>query len=115
MITIDNYEHFFLLYVDNELSAEEKLVVERFVSEHPGLQEEWETFLQCRVYPDEQLVYPDPASLLKEEGVIRIDNYESWLLSYIDGELSEPDSRLVEAFIRQHPAVSSELLALRQT
>jgi hypothetical protein len=35
VITTDNYEHYFLLYIDNELSATEKQLVEHFIAQHP--------------------------------------------------------------------------------
>src|ERR1700737_3319872 len=94
MITRYNYEEFFLLYADNELSAADKNVVERFVAENPDLKEEWELLLQCRVRPDHHLVFTGRDSLLKPEatGILTDDNYEEYFLSYIDGELDE-DSR----------------------
>ena len=67
MITRDNYEEFFLLYTDNELSAAERHEVERFVADHPDLREEWEALLQCRLSPDTHLAFPDRESLLKPE------------------------------------------------
>ena len=39
-INRDNYEEFFLLYADNELSVQEKNAVEDFVRQHPDLEEE---------------------------------------------------------------------------
>src|SRR5215471_15469 len=36
-----NYEEYFLLYVDNELSASKREEVEKYVLQHPGLQDEF--------------------------------------------------------------------------
>jgi anti-sigma factor RsiW len=85
MITRDNYEEFFLLYTDNELSASERQNVERFVADHPDLREEWEAFLQCRVSPDTHLAFPDREALLREP-----------LLYYVDGlPFLHPDNSIV--------------------
>ena len=40
MITRDNYEELFLLYVDDELTAEQKKAVDAFVLLHPDLKAE---------------------------------------------------------------------------
>ncbi|HEY4062514.1 MAG TPA: hypothetical protein VGM30_11460 [Puia sp.] len=66
MITRDNYEEFFLLYVDNELSATDRQLVERFVAGNPDLEEEWEALLQCRVEP-EQFIFPGKEELMMKE------------------------------------------------
>jgi hypothetical protein len=66
MITRDNYEEFFLLYVDNELSATDRRLVERFVADNPDMGEEWESLLQCRLEP-ERFIFPGKEELIKEE------------------------------------------------
>ena len=124
MITRNNYEEFFLLYVDNELSSADRQAVEQFVEEHPDLREEWELLLQCRVSPDETPVFTGKGQLLKQENPSLINsgpedqlgptNYESWFLSYIDGELDEPSRQAVVDFARQHPDKSIELQQLQQ-
>jgi len=113
MITRDNYEEFFLLYTDNELSAAERREVERFVADHPDLREEWEALLQCRISPDSHLTFPDRSALLKPE--IEGSAWTGDLLSYIDGELDEKNTARIEAALRQHPLVERELAILRQT
>src|SRR4051812_44274709 len=40
-ITIANYEEYFLVAVDNELSAEEAQSLEHFILKHPELQDEF--------------------------------------------------------------------------
>jgi anti-sigma factor RsiW len=113
MITKDNYEEFFLLYTDNELSGAERHEVERFVADHPELREEWEALLQCRVFPDLHLAFPDRSALLKPE--TESSNYTDDLLSYIDGELDEINTVRIEAVLRQDPLAENELSLLRQT
>jgi hypothetical protein len=115
MITRNNYEEFFLLYVDNELSPADRQAVERFVEAHPDLREEWELLLQCRIAPDEAPAFPGKELLLQYEDtpLVNPDNYEAWFLSYIDGELDEPSRRAVIEFVRLHPEKNIELQRLQ--
>jgi anti-sigma factor RsiW len=112
MITRDNYEEFFLLYTDNELSASERHEVERFVADHPDLREEWEALLQCKLSPDTHLSFPDRNSLLKPE--LEGSAYTGTLLSYIDGELNKEETLKIEAILQEQPLVTNELAVLRQ-
>jgi anti-sigma factor RsiW len=54
-ISRTNYEEFFLLYVDDELSEEQKLEVEQFVALHPDVAAELEMLITTKL----------PARLLK--------------------------------------------------
>lgn len=106
MINRENYEEFFLSYVDNELPAEQRTAVERFVAAHPDLREELETLLQCRMYPETDAVFPDKSSLLQ---------YEESFLLYVDGELDEAGKEKVEELIRRQPRLERELQQLLMT
>src|SRR6476469_9531043 len=44
-----NYEQWLIMYVDDELSAEEKLAVERFALTHEHVQQELELFQQTKL------------------------------------------------------------------
>ena len=115
MITRDNYQEFFLLYVDNELSAADRSMVEEWVTANPDLQDEWESLLSCRILPEEELVFQDKQSLLRTDGDIRENNYTDYFLSYIDDQLNDRDRHMVEAFIGLFPSKRLELEQLRQT
>jgi hypothetical protein len=106
MITRENYEEFFLLYVDDELSPATRLSVERFVADNPDLREEWEALLQCRVQPEEGHGYRDKDALL---------HHESSLLSLVDGELGEQQAKELEEWVRLHPQRAVELQQLMMT
>jgi hypothetical protein len=83
-ITRNNYEEYFILYMDNELTSEDRRQVELFVEGNPDLQEELNLLKQTQLVPDSSFVFADKEQLLKTPGGIAIDttNYEEWLLSY---------------------------------
>jgi hypothetical protein len=118
MITRDNYQEFFLLYVDNELPAADRSIVEEWVAANPDLQEEWESLLSCRILPEEELVFQHKQSLLRTTaatGDIDENNYQDYFLSYIDGELNNKHRHMLESFIGLFPPKRLELEQLRQT
>jgi hypothetical protein len=110
-----NYEEFFILYMDNELSVEERRSVEEFASIHPDLKDELDLLMQSRLIPDEALVFPDKDHLLKSGGYSSINknNYEEWFLSYNDNELNNEQRGEVETFITNHPSLKNELSLLQ--
>jgi hypothetical protein len=44
---------------------------------------------------------------------INLHNYESWMFSYIDGELDSADKETLLNFIREHPSLQEELKVLQ--
>lgn len=47
--------------------------------------------------------------------MINLDNYEEYLLLYVDGELNEQDMKEVDAFVNNHPDLKAELEILLST
>jgi anti-sigma factor RsiW len=116
MITRDNYDWFFMLYVDNELSPAERRIVEAFVAENVDLKAELDILLQCRLDPEPGLFFENRESLLKQSPVAKkpLPQEESLLL-YIDGELDEDARRNVESLSLRNPSILRELALLQQT
>lgn len=123
-ISRHNYEEFFLLYVDNELSSEDRRMVEDFVQLHPDLNEELELLSQFKFTPDDDIVFDNKEELLKVnlpagqaggETPVSLNNYEESLLSYIDNELTEQQRIAVERLVNTNPAAKKELELLQQT
>ena len=112
-----NYEEYFILYLDNELSSEQRRSVEEFVQLHPDLQEELELLQQTKFTPDEQVIFSQKEELLfsGDDSFITISNYEEWLVAYIDNELAPAQRIAVETFAGQHITVQKELELLQQT
>src|SRR5688572_32596288 len=84
-ITTSNYEAYFVLYVDNELSAEERAAVENFVLQYPELKTELDLLLSTKISAEE--VTMEGKELLFSQSMKQSVIDESLLL-YIDDELS---------------------------
>ena len=63
MINLLNYETFFLLYADGELSLSEEESVLKFVEQHPLLEEEFNRIKTLTFNPDKGLVMMDKSML----------------------------------------------------
>ncbi len=117
MININqhNYESFFLLYIDGELSAQDRLAVESFVQLHPDLGEELAMLQQVQLI-DESLVYTDKQTLFRSEAEeIHTGNYEDYFLLYVDNELTSDDRVKLETYVLQHPELQPAFTLLTQT
>ncbi|HEX5654146.1 MAG TPA: hypothetical protein VFX58_13790 [Chitinophagaceae bacterium] len=112
-----NYEEYFILYLDNELGADERREVEAFVQLHPDLKEELDFLMQSKFIPDEKIVFEDKEELLfgQEPGPINLSNYEEWFVLYIDNELKTEQKIILEKFLAQHPELNEELALYERT
>lgn len=111
-----NYEEYFILYLDNELGSEDRREVELFANEHPDLKAELDMLLQSKLTPDTDITFNNKESLLvRDSSAINLNNYEEWLLSYADNELTTEEIRDVERFIAAHPEVKTELDLFQKT
>ncbi|HEY7159817.1 MAG TPA: hypothetical protein VH815_01095 [Acidobacteriota bacterium] len=118
-----NYEEYFLLYIDNELNVDQKKQVELFVQANPDLEEELVMLKQSRLIPDEFIVFDNKHLLMKEENAqhsanrsfINMNNYEQWLIMYVDDELNAEEKIAVEKFASAHQHVQQELELFQQT
>ena len=110
-ITRHNYETFFLLYVDKELSAAERKAVDVFVQENPDLQMEL-VLLQQTVVKAADIVLDKKDWLYMEEDITAL---QESLLLYADDELNGLDKKTVEGLLATDKTVQQEWAALQQT
>src|SRR5438309_7778784 len=94
MITRNNYEEFFLLYVDEELTAEQKKAVDDFVCLHPDLKEELDLLSSTKL-PAEDFHFEGKTELFSDS--MKVNTVDEALLLYIDHELPMAEAANVEA------------------
>lgn len=105
-----NYEEFFLLYVDNELSVPERNMVELFVQQNPDLGKELQLLQQSIVKQDE-VVFEDKDSLLKDESFTPM---QEQLLLFADVELPLTEKMQIERLLATDTAAAGEWKILQQ-
>ena len=109
----DNYEEYFLLYVDQELTAQERKDVEAFLLAHPELKPELDMYLETRLTP-ETVSFLGKEELFRNTDEIHAGNIEELQIQWIDGELSDVRAAEVEAFTMANPEAMQNLAWLKQ-
>ncbi|MBL7756570.1 MAG: hypothetical protein JNL59_04225 [Chitinophagaceae bacterium] len=66
-----NYEEWFFLYIDNELTSQQRLDVEAWIADKPGYAAELQVLQHTRLQPDTSIVFPDKQSLYRTESRVR--------------------------------------------
>jgi hypothetical protein len=107
-----NYESFFLLYIDNELSVKERTVLELFVQENTDLQKELDMLKQS-IVPADKIIFNGKNNLLKPQMVSA--ETEEQLLLYIDNELDKTEVKDMELLLATDESVAKELQLLYRT
>jgi hypothetical protein len=115
IINRHNYEAFFLMYVDDELTAAERVEVELFAQQNPDLAPELDMLLQTKLSADDTMLFMHKDTLLQNADAISVDNYEEQFLLYIDNELDKDKKEAVEKFVLQQPQFQDEFTLLKQT
>jgi len=90
-INITNYEVYFLMYVDNELSAEQKIAVENFIQENKIHKKEFELLQQA-------VLAPSPIEFEDKFLLYRFDEMEASLPISFKQSLYRKDAKVIEGF-----------------
>lgn len=95
-----NYQEYFLLYVDNELPQQECEIVEAFVNQNPALRAELDLLLQTITHLDDGVVFAGKRKLLKNETIS-----EEELITFLDGEATTEKAAIIEKLRMENEAV----------
>ena len=115
MINRQNYEEFFLLYADGELSAADKQAVELFVQENIDLTDEFAVYQQTKL-PIEHFAFEDKNTLYRFAEKNRdIAAYEEAFLLALDNELTPKEKDTLDIFLSEHPFFQETFSQLTQT
>jgi anti-sigma factor RsiW len=106
-ITRHNYEEFFMLYADNELSAEQRREVELFVEANPDLKPEFNLFFSLKLHEDPSVTLGDKSFLFRKAPSVP-EEIQTQMLLHLDGELPSAEAASLEARISEDNAFRQE-------
>ena len=84
-----NYEHYFLMYIDNELSEEEMAAVNDFIMQYPNYANKLETLQQLKISPA-TLIYENKFSLYK------LSEQDEQCIAYLENEMTNEEKASFE-------------------
>ena len=99
-ITQHNYEHYFLMYIDNELSGEEMAAVNDFIMQYPNYANKLEALQQLKISPD-TLIYENKFSLYK------LSEQDEQSLTYLDNEMTSEEKASFENKLSANTSLQS--------
>jgi len=105
MINLQNYEEYFVRYLDGELSQEEVNEVNLFLQYHPELKQELEAF-RAVILPLENSIQFSGKENLKKG--ITAANREDYFIRKIEKQLSPGEENELEEFLRFNPQFSRD-------
>ena len=116
VITRDNYEAYFVMYIDDELNATERKAVEQFITQNPDLEEELIMLQQSVLRADNDIVFDHKELLFKgtEQTPINEQNCEEYFVRYGDDELTNAEKDKVEQFVYHHPQYQADFELIQQ-
>ncbi|MEO7049900.1 MAG: hypothetical protein ABI091_31640 [Ferruginibacter sp.] len=112
MINRNNYETYFLLYIDNELSVAERKAVEEFVAQHTDLQEELDQ-LQSTVLPLDDISFAGKMDLFKSQAHDEL--LQEKMLLHLDDELDKEHADAIEELIEKDSYLKADWEILQRT
>ena len=99
-ITQHNYEHYFLMYIDNELSGEEMAAVNDFIMQYPNYANKLEALQQLKICPD-TLIYENKFSLYK------LSEQDEQSITYLDNEMTSEEKASFENKLSANTSLQS--------
>lgn len=114
LIHIDNYESFYLDYLEGTLSQEERVAFEEFLAANPELQVDEEL-----LFLDEVPEKMDPLQkfLLKKEdlSIVTNENLDYFAIGKVENVLSANEEKLFDAYRTANPEAQKVLDAYKET
>ena len=112
-ITRDNYESFFLDYLEGNL--EESLIDQflDFLEQHPDLKEELQLFENIRL-PEEPVSFAGKKHLYQSPAHEK-EAFELKAIAFMEGDLKDEERRGFEAYLATHPELKKEAALMEST
>lgn len=113
MITRDNYESYFVDYLDGNLPENQIDQFLDFLNQNPDLKEELHLFEEV-VLPEENVVFRGKEQLRKSSSEEKL-RFENKAIAYLEGDMDAHESRAFGTYLTQHPELQKEYKQFEKT
>ncbi len=119
-ITRNNYEEYFILYLDNELNTAQQQELTQFLQQNTDLQAELDMLSGTKLSVDEKVVFPDKdllfaGKLLQQTTESEVSAQDSEIIMYLDAELTANDKKAFEQKLAVSPELQQQLALFAKT
>lgn len=109
----DNYESYFLDYLDGNLEKQWVDELIDFLQKNPDLKAELQQAASGKLTPD-NLIFEGKAKLIKQE-YDKPEEFNKAAVAWLEGDLSEKEKKSFEAWAASGPEIQKELLLYKKT
>jgi len=116
-INLNNYEAFFIDYLDGNLTTEEFRKLEVFLDLYPDLKAQIQDLEMTKLEP-EKFTYPLKDKLRKSNTDLipkRFNGYEDFMISKVEGDLTDEEENLFNLFLESNPVKEKDYLLFLHT
>jgi len=117
-INRNNYEEYFLIYLEGQLSQEETAQLQLFLKQNPELESELNEMASMVVKPDKKIRYPFKEDLkvefIESGGEINHQNIQLYCIAFLENDLSPADCNKFGKYLQKHPRANEILNSFRQ-
>jgi hypothetical protein len=122
----NNYEIYFLDYLEGRLTTEDSAALLLFADENPDLKELLEGEELFNLMPDEKISFSPKSALKQKPGIgdvedissvsgINAGNYEEFMIRYYENELNDKEKSELSIFLKDSPSSIKEFEILGNT
>lgn len=112
IITRNNYEEFFIDYIEGEIGAQDKEALEAFLIQHPDLKKELDEMMNidftCDAAPVE-----NKSTSLKE--IPFQENFDDFCIAHLEGDLNTYETEAFEAYMASHSEKKKDFSLYKKT
>jgi hypothetical protein len=117
-INRDNYEVYFLDYVEGNLSSAQEEILLRFLKFNPDLLEELQSFSNHTISPD-QVDFPNKNLLKKrfpeKPDIVSASDFDMFCIAYLEGDLTDEQRITFEEFLISNPDFEAKVKMYKAT
>jgi hypothetical protein len=112
-INRNNYESFFMDYLDGRMSPDQVVKLMSFLKENPDLKTELKEFEEIKIEPGE-ISFSSKTSL-KKRFVVSDTNFNDLCVASLEGDLTEEEERLFNNYLKNNPSGAKEFKLYKKT